>query len=168
MVTGLFKDRKSAERAYQVAFEHGYDQAHINLIMSDETRTRHFSSGHGKAQTELGNKAAESVGTDSTVGGTLAAIAAAMAAIGTSALSPWLGLVITGPLSSGLAGTDTDAKTEGLVYALTGWGIPEGQIKKYEAGIKKGSILMGVKTRSDTDAQILTKEWKKIHGEEVH
>ena len=29
--------------------------------------------------------------------------------------------------------------------ALVGWGIPEERVKHYEAGIKKGGILMGVR-----------------------
>ena len=33
-------------------------------------------------------------------------------------------------------------------------------MKDYEAGIKKGGILMGVKPRSDEDAQYLENEWQ--------
>ena len=43
LVTGLFRDRDSAERAYQSVTERGYTKDDVNLAMSDETRKRHFS-----------------------------------------------------------------------------------------------------------------------------
>lgn len=167
MVTGLFRDRESAERAYQSASSRGYNTDDMNLVMSDETRTRHFS-GVGGTETELGSKAAEGAGIGGAVGGTLGAIAAAVAAVGTSIVIPGLGLVIAGPLAAALAGAGAGAATGGLVGALIGWGIPEERVKKYEEGIKDGGILMGVKTRSDEDAKTLSGEWKKHRGEDVY
>lgn len=86
-VTGLFTDRDSAERAYQDALDRGYDKDDMNLVMSDETRKRHFSadaeSAVGGRQTELGNKAAEGAGIGAGIGGTVGAIAAGLAAVGT-------------------------------------------------------------------------------------
>lgn len=166
MVTGLFKDRDSAERAYQSASSRGYDK-HINVVMSDETRKRHFSPGSGAEQTELGNKAAEGAGIGGAIGGTLGAVAAAIAAVGTSIAIPGLGLVIAGPLAAALAGAGAGAATGGVIGALIGWGIPEERVKQYEAGINEGGILMGVKTRSDDEAKMLGEEWKQHRGENV-
>ena len=42
MMTGLFRDRTSAERAYAAAAECGYTQHDVNLLMSQETRDRYF------------------------------------------------------------------------------------------------------------------------------
>ena len=56
MVTGLFADRESAERAYQSASSRGYGNDDVNLVMSDETRKRHFATDAG-AQIDLGTKA---------------------------------------------------------------------------------------------------------------
>ena len=36
-VTGLFRDRDSAERAYQSLTDRGYSKDDVNLVMSDET-----------------------------------------------------------------------------------------------------------------------------------
>lgn len=167
MVTGLFADRESAERAYQSASSRGYDE-NVNLVMSDETRKRHFSHANGEDQTELGNKAAEGAGVGGAIGGTLGAIAAAIAAVGTSIAIPGLGLVIAGPVAAALAGAGAGAATGGVVGALIGWGIPEERVKQYEAGIKDGGILMGVKTRSDDDAKALGEEWKQHRGTDVY
>ena len=38
MLTGLFPDRESAERAYQCATQRGDRSDEINIMMSDETR----------------------------------------------------------------------------------------------------------------------------------
>lgn len=168
VVTGLFRDRDSAERAYQLASSRGYDQDDVNLIMSDETRNRHFSNVGGAVQTELGTKAAEGAGIGGAIGGTLGAVAAAIAALGTAIAIPGLGLVIAGPLAAALAGAGAGAATGGLVGALIGWGIPEERVAQYEAGIKDGGILMGVKTRSDEDAKTLGEQWKEHRGENVN
>ena len=40
LVTGLFRDRDSAERAYQSSTARGYSDRDINLAMSDETRMK--------------------------------------------------------------------------------------------------------------------------------
>jgi hypothetical protein len=45
MVTGLFNDRDSAERAYQSLISRGYSHEEANVIMSDETRTRFYPEG---------------------------------------------------------------------------------------------------------------------------
>ena len=58
MVTGLFKDSESVERAYAVISERDYGTGDINVVMSDDTRKRYFSDDR-HSNTELGSKAAE-------------------------------------------------------------------------------------------------------------
>lgn len=167
MVTGLFRDREHAERAYGAVTSRGYDKGDVNLMMSDETRKKHFSADSG-LDTELGNKAAEGAGIGGAIGGTLGAIAAAVAAVGTSIVIPGLGLVIAGPIAAALAGAGAGGLAGTVVGALIGWGIPEERVKQYEDGIKEGGILMGVKPRSDEDAAHFEQEWKKSSGEYVY
>ena len=167
MLTGLFRDRDSAEQAYNSLSERGYDKKDVNLVMSDETRKQHFS-GSDSTQTELGSKAAEGAGIGGAIGGTIGAIAAAIAAVGTSIVVPGLGLVVAGPLAAALAGAGAGGVTGGLLGALIGWGIPEERVKHYEDGIKNGGILMGVKPRSNDDAQYLEQQWKQHRGEHVY
>ncbi|CAG1018605.1 hypothetical protein BURC_03399 [Burkholderiaceae bacterium] len=165
MVTGLFRDRDSAERAYQSVTERGYNRDDVNLVMSDDTRKRHFAVGD---ETELGSKAAEGAGIGGAIGGTLGAIAAAIAAVGTSIAIPGLGLVVAGPVAAALAGAGAGAATGGLVGALIGWGIPEERVKRYEQGVKEGGILMGVKPRSNEDAEHFERTWKDYRAEDVY
>jgi len=167
MVTGLFNDRDSAERAYNAATERGYTRDDVNLVMSDETRKRHFA-GDNAVETELGSKAAEGAGIGAGVGGALGAIAAAVAAVGTSIALPGLGLVIAGPLAAALAGAGAGGAAGGLLGALIGSGIPEERVKHYEEGIRGGGILMGVNARSDEDAMHLQQRWRESSGEHVY
>ncbi|MBC7513765.1 MAG: hypothetical protein H7234_04930 [Herminiimonas sp.] len=167
MLTGLFRDRESAERAYESVSSRGYDKKDVNLVMSDETRKRHFGSDDAN-QTELGSKAAEGAGIGGAIGGTLGAIVAAVAAVGTSLVVPGIGLVVAGPLAAALAGAGAGGVTGGLLGALIGWGIPEERVKHYETGIQEGGILMGVKPRSAEDAQYLEEQWKTHRGEHVY
>src|ERR1700759_654839 len=68
LVTGLFPDRDSAERAYSSVASRGYDRDDVNLVMSDDTRARHFAPDAVVA-TELGTKAAEGAGIGGALGG---------------------------------------------------------------------------------------------------
>ncbi|MGM9482796.1 hypothetical protein ACS5PN_16500 [Roseateles sp. NT4] len=166
LVTGLFPDRASAEAAYDSASQRGYSNDDVDVVMSDETRKRHFVPAG--TETELGNKAAEGAGIGGAIGGTLGAIAAAVAAIGTSIAIPGLGLVVAGPLAAAIAGAGAGAASGGLVGALVGWSMPEERVKHYEEGIKKGGILMGVRAKSDEDAEHFERNWTEAKGQHVY
>ena len=159
MLTGMFRDRASAERAYNIMYERGYRDNDINIIMSDDTRERHFQEGD-KESTAFGNKALSGAGTGSAIGGAIGATAGIIAAIGTSLVIPGLGMVIAGPIAAGLAGAGAGGLTGGLVGALVGSGIPEEKAKIYEKGVKDGQIVMGVKPRNDEDASIIETDWR--------
>lgn len=167
MVTGLFNDRASAERAYESLHARGYGRDDVNLVMSDATRKTHFDDSQG-AKTDLGTKAAEGAGVGGAIGGTVGAILAAIAAVGTTIAIPGLGLVIAGPLAAAIAGAGAGGAAGGLVGALVGWGIPEERVQRYEAGIKNGGILMGVRARSDDDTAFFAEDWKKNRAADVY
>ncbi len=166
LVTGLFPDRASAEAGYSSLTDRGYSKDEVNLVMSDDTRKRHFTSAG--TETELGNKAAEGAGIGGAIGGTLGAIAAAVAAVGTSLVIPGLGLVIAGPLAAAIAGAGAGAATGGIVGALVGWGLPEERVKQYDEGIRNGGILMGVHPRNKDDAAYFEDTWKANRAEGVY
>ena len=165
MVTGMFRDRESAERAYGAMATRGYSRDDVNLMMSDETRKRHFSSD--AKDTELGSKALEGAGAGAAIGGTVGGVLAAIAAAATLAI-PGVGLVIAGPIAAALAGAGAGGLTGGIIGALIGSGIPEDRAKLYDAGVKEGGIVMGVTPRSDDDADYLEREWKNFRGEHVY
>lgn len=168
LVTGLFPDRESAEAAYGAAHERGYTKDDMNLVMSDETRDRHFAGSTAGKETELGNKAAEGAGIGGAIGGTIGAVVAAIAAVGTSLALPGIGIVIAGPIAAALAGAGAGAAGGGLIGALVGWNMPEERVKEYEEGVKKGGILMGLRANNDEDAAHLESSWKTNRGQNVY
>ncbi|CAN5469666.1 hypothetical protein BH11BAC2_BH11BAC2_14220 [soil metagenome] len=164
MLTGMFADRESTENAYDTLHKRGYTKDDINLVMSDETRKKHFSKG----DTEIGTKAMEGAGTGSAIGGAVGAAVGIIAAIGTSLVIPGLGLVIAGPIAAGLAGAGAGGVTGGLIGALVGSGIPEERARLYETGVKDGKIVMGVHPRNEEDAKYFESEWNSKNAEHVH
>jgi hypothetical protein len=164
--SGIFRDRSSAEKAYQSLHERGYSKDDVHLMMSDETRDRHFAD-NGE-HTDLGDKAMEGAGVGSAIGGTAGAIIGAIAAIGTSVALPGLGLIIAGPLAAALAGAGAGGLTGGLVGALVGSGIPEEHAAEYEEGIKNGGIVMGVKPRNAEDSKYFEEQFKSNDADKVY
>lgn len=166
VVTGMFRDRESAEKAYSSINSRGYSKDDVNVLMSDETRKTHFSDG--APSSELGDKALEGAGVGSAIGGTVGAVLAAVAAIGTSIALPGIGLIVAGPLAAALAGAGAGGLTGGLVGALVGSGIPEERAREYEAGVKEGGIVMGINPRNDEDAEYFANEFKTHRGESIY
>jgi hypothetical protein len=166
MMTGLFRDRESAEGAYRSLSERGYGKDDVNLLMSDDTRKKYFSGDDDDS--ELGTKAWEGAGKGAAIGGGVGATLAAIAAVGTTLALPGLGLLIAGPLAAGLAGGGGGALTGGLIGALVGSGIPEEHAKHYEQGIREGGIVMGVNPRNAEDADYFENEWRNNRAEQLY
>jgi hypothetical protein len=166
MVTGLFADSESVERAYQFVAQRGYDTGDINVVMSDETRRRYFSDDR-QVNVELGRKVEEGGEIGGPMGGTIGTIIPALIAVGVVAL-PGVGLILAGPVAVALAAAGAAGLAVGLIGALSDWGIPEERVQQYEAGIHDGGILMAVKPRSDQDAQYFVQQWKASGGQHVH
>lgn len=166
MLTGMFRDRESTENAYKTLHEKGYTKDEINVVMSDETRKKHFS-GDAK-DTEIGTKAAEGAGKGSAIGGTIGAIAGVVAAIGTSLVIPGLGILIAGPIAVGLAGAGAGGLAGGIIGALVGSGIPEARAKLYESGVKNGGVVLGVRPHNAEDAEYFERNWRTNKGEEIY
>jgi hypothetical protein len=82
MITRTFTNRESAQSAFNSLHERGYSNDDINLITSDNTRKKPFVSD--PEETEIGTKAVERAAKGSAIGGTVAAIAGIIAAVGSN------------------------------------------------------------------------------------
>ena len=141
MMTGLFRDRESAERAYQALEGRGYQRDDLNVLMTDETRKKYFADG-STAKTELGTKALEGAGVGAGVGAVTGGVIAAVVAAATIAI-PGVGLVVAGPLAAALAGAGAGSVAGGAIGALVGAGIPEERAKQYQTGLSEGGNRAG-------------------------
>jgi hypothetical protein len=160
LVTGLFKNRVTAEAAVREVSKWGYTRDDISVLMSDVTRNKEFGI-------EAGSKAAEGAGVGGAVGGAVGAVLAAIAAIGSSIALPGLGIVIAGPIAVALAGAGAGAATGGLIGLLVGAGIPEHRAKVYDAKLREGGILVGVEARSNEDADKIEKVFESLNAQSV-
>jgi hypothetical protein len=157
-ITGVFRTRDDAEKAYNSLLARGYRSDEIILLMSDKTHKEQFKESDRK--TEMGSKAAEKGGVGSAIGGTAGAIVGAIAAIGTSVALPGLGLVVAGPIVAGLAGAGAGGIAGGLIGALVGSGIPKEDAEVYEGAVNKGGIVVGVVPKTEDEAVLIGEEWK--------
>lgn len=164
----MFKDRESAERAYNSLAARGYSDKEINVIMSDETRQKYYPEGRDSADSDFDSKALEGAGKGAGIGGTAGAIIGALAAIGTSVALPGLGLIVAGPLAGALVGAGAGGATGGLIGALVGSGIPEDRAKEYEQGVKDGGIVLGFNPRDEEDAAHFESDWNSNRAEGVY
>lgn len=165
LMTGMFRDRESAERAYQCVTSRGYTDKDVSLLMSDDTRTRCFPRD-AVTKTELGTKAAEGAGIGAATGAGLGALLIGLAATGIAI--PLVPIIAMGPLAAALAGGGAGGAVGALIGALVGYGIPEERAKVYEQGIKEGGIVFGVTPRTDEDAEYIEREWTNARGEQIY
>jgi hypothetical protein len=175
LVTGLFKDKDSAELAFQSVVALGYDKSDVNVVMSDEVRQRYFRAHRPttKHTTDLQEKIiAEDINNPANktwggpVGGTVGTLAPVVGAVGVL-LIPGFGIV-AGPLVIALIASAATGAAIGLLGILKNWGIPDSRVEQYESGLRLGGILLGVKANSDADALQIRQRWQESGGEHIH
>jgi len=167
-VTGLYRTPADAGRAFDsLTREHGYEADDIDVLMSDETRKRHFGDVKPGEEFTGGTKAAEGAGKGGAIGGGIGAALAAIFAVGTSIVVPGLGLVVAGPIAAALAGAGAGSVTGGIIGALVGAGIPEDRAKVYESGINQGGVVVGTRARDDRHAENLRRDFANYGGTDV-
>lgn len=160
LVTGLFKSKVAAEAAVDALLKRGFSRDDISVLMSDETRSKHFALASR-------THAADGLGIGAAAGGTVGAVLAAIAAVGSTLFLPGLNLVIAGPIAAALAGLGAGGAAGGLIGALIGAGIPEYRAKVYEAGIKGGGILIGVEAHEDEEVDRIEELLDELGAEHV-
>ncbi|NJN25238.1 MAG: hypothetical protein HC819_04300 [Cyclobacteriaceae bacterium] len=165
-VTGVFRTREDAEKAYESLIRRGYSRDEITVLMSDKTRDTHFKNS--EVIHDEGNKSMEKAGVGSAIGGSIGGIVGAIAAIGTSIALPGIGLIIAGPILAGLAGAGAGGLTGGLIGGLIGAGIPKERAEIYDRSIQKGGVVLGITPKNDSDSQAITEDWKTYRGEEIY
>ena len=168
VVTGIFPDSEAAERAYRAVVERGYDEDEVNVVMSDDTRQRYFAKDR-PVETDMAKKSAEGgeLG-DGPKGPHVGIAISILAAVGAALVVPALGLVAAGPIAAALTGAGAAGLAATLVGVLHNWGLPEERVSAYEAEIKDGGILIGVKTKSPDDARALARHWETLGARHVY
>lgn len=163
-MSALFTNPETAENVYKSLLTQGYPQESITLVMSEDTHNAYFPNNDSTKTKDLGNKALEGLGIGAAIGGSVGAIAAAIAALGTSLVIPGLGLIVAGPLAASFAGAGAGAAAGGFLGTIVGSETPNDQAKLFEEGLKKGGVVISIKTNSKEDLEKLHKHWNSLQG----
>ena len=172
LVTGLYDSPEHAGRAYHdLTSRHGYSADDVSVVMSDDTRARHFGDAAPGQEFagahEGGSKAAEGAGIGGAAGIGVGAALGALLAAATSIAIPGLGLIVAGPIAGAIAGAGAGGAAGTLMGALIGAGIPEDRAKVYDRGIRDGGIVLGTRARDDAHAAELERDFSTHGGRDI-
>jgi hypothetical protein len=147
-ITAVFDTRNKAEAALHRLDQAGFTKDQVTLLVTEETRGKHFGiKEHTKTE--------EGAATGAVIGGLAGSIYLGLATAG-ALLIPGLNLIVYGTVIGGLVGLGAGVVTGGLVGALVGVGIPEHEAKLYEDAVRKGAILVAVQANDAASADIVT------------
>lgn len=166
MLSGMFHDRESTENAYKTLQEKGYTKDEINLVMSGETLKKQFTGDIKR--TDFGRYNPANGGKESADDNTNGVIAGVIASNGRSVVVRGLVINLVGPIASGVSGSGASGIPGGIVGALLDSGFSKASANLYEAGIKKGNIIIGVQLRSEDDNEFLQTNWHTNKAEEIY
>ncbi len=138
----------------------------MNVVVSEGTRGRILKE-HDPSKAELASREAEGGKLGGPSGGRVGILLTVFAAVGAAVAIPTVGFV-AGPVAVALAAAGTAGIAGGLLGALEHWGVPHARLEEYQAGIRKGEILVMVEPDSDADADAIREEWTKLGGRNIH
>ncbi len=140
-ITAIFNSRDEADAAIRRLDQAGFTKSQVTMLVSEETRGKHFGIAEN-------TKAEEGAAAGAAIGGLTGALYLGLASAGALVI-PGLNLIVSGALIGALAGMGAGAAAGGLVGTLVGLGIPEHEAKLYEDTIRKGAILIAVEASDD-------------------
>ncbi len=156
-VIGVFRSENRARDAISELKEQGFDEREISLIVK-EKKAQGEDDDRGGGLTMQRQDLGEGIMT----GGALGGIAGLLAGAG-ALLIPGIGPIIAaGPLAAFLTGVVGG----GLVGGLVDFGIPEERGRHFEERVKRGDVLVAVKTGDDEISQVIA-VLKRYGGEDV-
>ena len=159
-VIGVFRSQERAKEAINELKSQGFNEKEISLVAKDE-------KGKGIAEKEdkgfggltMGQ---QNLGEGIFAGGALGGLTGLLAGAG-ALLIPGVGPIIAaGPLATFLTGIVGG----GLVGGLVDFGIPEERGRHFEERVKRGDVLISVKTEDDEVEQV-TSTLERYGAEDV-
>lgn len=136
-VYGLYSDRADLEKAVDALKDLGFTNNDISVVFPDREKTRDFAVEHS---TKAPEGALTGGGTGLVIGGVLGWLAG-IGAIMIPGVGPF---IAAGPIVAAIAGAGVGSAIGGIAGALIGLGVPELEAKRFEAEVKRGSLLVSV------------------------
>ena len=176
-IVGLYDNMDDAQEAVNDLVQAGFDRADISLMAADrwveemDTPPGHVGAATGDGDAVLatgattttdtmdmtapttGEQMTSDVTTGAVTGGVVGGLTGVLLGLGVLAIPGFGPVLAAGPLVAGLAGAGIGAAVGGLVGALVSWGVPQDEAELYAESVRRGSILVGVKTEDELAQQ---------------
>lgn len=147
LVIGLFENTTKSEQALSALYSTGLSQGDVELVALDERLRKGLDAS---PPSRVGEGAAIGAG----IAGSLGAIIAGFAAVGTIVTTGGAGLLIAGPLVSALAGAGAGAAAGAAIGGLIGLGIPEKEASFWGEHLGRGGVVLGVKADNEVAERV--------------
>ncbi len=160
-IAAFFKNPKNVEAAYQDLLKRNYKKEDINLVMSKDAHRQLLSIKNNNLQDNNGNLdniSLRGLGTGSIIGSSVGALAAALSTLGGPVTIPALGIIV----SSALAGAGVGAAAGSSIGALLGLNYTDAQNSVLEKELKKGSVIIEIKAKSEADRKEIRRKWLEL------
>ncbi len=164
-LSGVFTDRKSGERAYDLLQEMGYSDD-VSVLLSDEARVIYFPSPGLKGEV-LGDVKGGLPGYGSLAGAAAGTVLGALLGAAASLMIPGPGVEIVGPITAVLIGAIIGGLSGILLGSLLGIGYLDERAKKFAEEATQGNVILAINPRSEADAEKISREWRAAGGEIV-
>jgi hypothetical protein len=163
-VVGLFESFPKARTAVEELVSSGFDRARIGIIANKGEQTGATGGGSAGDGDAAARGAIKGAGVGATAGGVVGGAGALIASLGALTIPGFGPVLAAGPLVALLTGAGVGAAAGaaagGLIGALTKAGVPEGEARVYEEGIRSGGTLVTVQAEdndADRAAEILNR-----------
>lgn len=149
-IVGVFNSVNDAQEAVRDLENSGISRSDISIVAHKNATGYDSLESHDKASDVVAD-----AGIGAAIGGVGGLLLSAAGALTIPVIGP---ILAAGPIAAALTGAGIGAAAGGLVGALTESGVPEDHAKTYAEGVRRGDVLVTVKTdgsRSDTVCDIL-------------
>ena len=136
-VFGIYQHQAGAEAAVDTLRAAGFRNTDISVLFPDNEGTKDLAI-------EKATKAPEGAATGGISGGIIGGALGWLAGIGALAIPGVGAFIAAGPIVAVLSGIGVGGALGGFIGALTGFGIPEYEAKRFEGRIRRGGILLSV------------------------
>jgi len=138
-VVGVFNSVPDAENAVSELERIGIPRGDISLVANKH------ATGYKEGTSDKTSDVVADAGIGAAIGGVGGLLLSAAGALTLPVIGP---ILAAGPIAAALTGAGVGAATGGLIGALTESGIPEDEAKYYAEGVRRGDVLVTVKSDS--------------------